>query len=261
MATISPAAAAAQEAALLQLITDSQTTNYLAGLTLLIIEHISTFKEEVEYVWKSRLSLWSVLYVWTRYATLIAFAIDLSYFIDTVPKRLLLPRCAFMSKPAVLGLNANLRKEVPRLFTFYALAPFLMSVLMFAMTAYKCGQHIRLKSSTAPMPVFTLFLRDGLFFFLAMMLVTTACMIVWHSARPTLAQMPAIPAVAIPAVLAGRILLNIKNLAYHDSNTTPTIELTTLSQQHSSLPSIRANRVPWYLQTGEVKDVGNWEEM
>ncbi|KAJ7649822.1 hypothetical protein FB45DRAFT_858785 [Roridomyces roridus] len=108
MATVSPAAAAAQEAALLQLITDSQTTNYLAGepanvsnvpwtltrseaagLTLLIrmgptvncsVEHVSTFKEEVgafrgstrradddiqvQYVWQSRLSLWSVLYVW-----------------------------------------------------------------------------------------------------------------------------------------------------------------------------------------------------
>ncbi|KAJ7649850.1 hypothetical protein FB45DRAFT_1017286 [Roridomyces roridus] len=80
MSTISPPAAAAQEAALLQLIMDSQTTNYLtaAALTLVILEHISTFKEEIEYVWKSRLSLWSVLYVWTRYATLIALATDAS---------------------------------------------------------------------------------------------------------------------------------------------------------------------------------------
>ncbi|KAJ7649825.1 hypothetical protein FB45DRAFT_4156 [Roridomyces roridus] len=81
MSTISPAAAAAQEAALLQLIKDSQTTNYLAagGLTLLIIEHISTFNKELEYVWKGPLSLWSVLYVWTRYFTLICLVMDVSF--------------------------------------------------------------------------------------------------------------------------------------------------------------------------------------
>ncbi|KAJ7649823.1 hypothetical protein FB45DRAFT_1075489 [Roridomyces roridus] len=106
------------------------------------------------------------------------------------------------------------------------------------------------------MPMITLFLRDGLFLFLWIMLYSTAEIIIWHSARPTLAQIP----VVISAVFGGRILLNIKNLAYHTSNeTVTTIELTTLSQ---SLPVPRragGNRVPWYLQTGEVKDVGSEE--
>ncbi|KAF8145057.1 hypothetical protein K438DRAFT_1992208 [Mycena galopus ATCC 62051] len=62
MASVSPA----EELELLQLIADAQTTNYLAaaGIALLVFEHISTFSEEVEFVWKSVLSLWSVLYVW-----------------------------------------------------------------------------------------------------------------------------------------------------------------------------------------------------
>ncbi|KAJ7360736.1 hypothetical protein DFH08DRAFT_842208 [Mycena albidolilacea] len=68
MASVSPA----EELKLLQLIGDSQTTNYLAaaGITVLVLEHIATFSQERKYVWKSRLSLWSLLYVWIRYFTL-----------------------------------------------------------------------------------------------------------------------------------------------------------------------------------------------
>ncbi|KAJ7649846.1 hypothetical protein FB45DRAFT_4758 [Roridomyces roridus] len=322
MATISPAAAAAQEAALLQLVTDSQTTNYLsaAGLTFLIIEHISTFKEEIRYVWQSRLSLWSVLYVWTRYFTLISLAMDVSFMFR--PMRASEIRCRqfllaemttsimiiisvdcilvlrvwllFGKGRKLLGilipllivemagmitfgllailplkdfadvgpfLNGCYSLEVPRLLTFVALPPFLMSLLMFSMTAYKCGQHLRLRSRRAPMPMITLFLRDGVFLFLWIMLYSTAELIIWHSARPTLAEIPIVPATAVSAVLGGRILLNIKNLAYDNSNANPTIELTTLSQQHLSAPLNRGNRIPWYLQTGEVKDVRNSEEM
>ncbi|KAJ7649852.1 hypothetical protein FB45DRAFT_4982 [Roridomyces roridus] len=157
-------------------------------------------------------------------------------------------------------LNGCYSLEVPRLFTFYALSPFLMSILLFSMTAYKCAQHMQLRSTTAPMPVISLFLRDGVFLFLAIMLVTTAEMIIWHKARPTLAQIPVVPATAVSAVLGGRILLNIKNLAYHNSNETgtTTIEFTTIISQ--SLPPSRGNRVPWYLRTGEVNEIG-CEEM
>ncbi|KAF8186563.1 hypothetical protein K438DRAFT_1765332 [Mycena galopus ATCC 62051] len=72
MASVSPA----EELELLQLIADAQTTNYLAaaGITLLVFEHISTFSEEVKFVWKTGLSLWSVLYVWIRYFTLTVVA-------------------------------------------------------------------------------------------------------------------------------------------------------------------------------------------
>ncbi|KAJ7649826.1 hypothetical protein FB45DRAFT_886097 [Roridomyces roridus] len=143
--------------------------------------------------------------------------------------------------------------EVPRLFTFYAFAPFLMSILLFSMTAYKCGQHLQLRSRRAPMPMITLFLRDGLFLFLWIMLYSTAELIIWHSARPTLAEIPIAPVTAISAVLGCRVLLNIKNLAHHNSNETgTTINDTVLSQ---SLAVHRRNRVPWYLRTGEVKDV------
>ncbi|KAJ7649860.1 hypothetical protein FB45DRAFT_1017293 [Roridomyces roridus] len=317
MATTSPAAAAAQEAALLQLIADSQTTNYLAAaaLTLLIIEHISTFKEEIRYVWQSRLSLWSVLYVWTRYLTLISLAVDMmmvpsshvptdegvravsfdmpqiptggnGYVYHDINERRLYPRSKGLvvirqgQEVVVLldssadsrdgrndhlwslydssfkrpFLNGCYSLEVPRLFTFFALPYFLMSILMFSMTAYKCGQHMWLRSRRAPMPVITLFLRDGLFLFLAIMLYSTAEIIIWRRARPSLAEIPVVVS-QFPAVLGTRILLNIKNLASQSSDrVAPAIELPTLSQQRPSLAPSGGSRVPWYLQTGEVKD-------
>ncbi|KAJ7649694.1 hypothetical protein FB45DRAFT_1049892 [Roridomyces roridus] len=267
MSTISPATTAAGEAALFQLIADSQTTNYLAAaaITLVILEHISAFKEEIEYVWKSRLSLWSVLYVKTRYATLTLLVVDaifeglvrVTFGILTI-----LPIKDFVDVGPIL--NGCYAFEVPRVMTFYPVAPFLMALLMFSITVYKCGQHIqyimRVRSNTEPMSMITLFLRDGVFLFLWLVVVATAEIIIWRKDRPTLAEIPIIPATAIPAVLAARILLNIKNLAYHTDSTVAgtSIEFTTVLSQ--SLPPSRGIRVPWYLRTGEVNDIRS-EEM
>jgi len=146
-------------------------------------------------------------------------------------------------------LNGCYSLEVPRLFTFYALPYFLMAILMFSMTAYKCGQHLRRTSRLAHMPVVTLFLRDGLFLFMAIMLYSVAEIIIWDRARASLAQLPVIPATAIPAVVGARILLNIKNLASEVNDTATVTELTTISHPR---PSLAMNaRVPWYLRTGE----------
>jgi len=90
------------------------------------------------------------------------------------------------------------------------------------------------------------------------MLYSTAEIIIWRKARPTLAELPVIPATAIPAVVGTRILLNIKNLASEVDDVAPTIELTALSQRRPSLaPNVR---VPWYLRTGEGASSAN-EEM
>ncbi|KAJ7614013.1 hypothetical protein FB45DRAFT_260623 [Roridomyces roridus] len=343
MSTISPATTTAGEAALFQLIADSQTTNYLAAaaITLVILEHISAFKEEIEYVWKSRLSLWSVLYVWTRYATLTLLVVDAIFMfrpmstskvdaklfswyshsqdseksclsIGTPQSEVFSSTMMIISVDCVLVLrvwlllgrakkfpfimiplliveglvmvtfgiltilpikdfvdvgpilNGCYAFEVPRVMTFYPVAPFLMALLMFSITVYKCGQHIqyimRVRSNTEPMSMITLFLRDGVFLFLWLVVVATAEIIIWRKDRPTLAEIPIIPATAIPAVLAARILLNIKNLAYHTDSTVAgtSIEFTTVLSQ--SLPPSRGIRVPWYLRTGEVNDIRS-EEM
>ncbi|KAJ7094314.1 hypothetical protein C8R44DRAFT_989698 [Mycena epipterygia] len=297
----------AEELELFQLMADAQTTNYIAaaGITLLIFEHIATFSEEVNYVWKSRLSLWSVLYVRIRYFTLIVLCVDVTFMfremkssnvcrafllaemvtctvvsigVDCVmalrvwilygkSRRLICVLIPLLTCEVIAMLTFGTLTILPlkeylnigpiltgcwsptisRLFTFYAVPYLLMAILMFSMTLYKCGQHL-LATGFARMPVVTLFLRDGVFLFMSIILYGVVEVVLWHNGRPALAQVPIIPATAINAVVGGRILLNIKNLGCQeevDSDTMPTIRFGNLSRRNNA-------HLPWYLQTGEL---------
>ncbi|KAJ7272578.1 hypothetical protein B0H12DRAFT_1091173 [Mycena haematopus] len=85
--------------------------------------------------------------------------------------------------------------EVPRLFTFYAVPPFVTAVLMFFMTAYKCGSALMAHGRTET-PIIAVFMRDGLFWFLALLVVSIVEIVLWDKARPTLAQIPVVPSTA-----------------------------------------------------------------
>jgi hypothetical protein len=68
----------------------------------------------------------------------------------------------------MFDLSQHYEGVVP-LFTFYAVPLLTIAVLMFCMTLYKCSQHLLGVGSAARMPVITLFLRDGVFFFFAVL--------------------------------------------------------------------------------------------
>ncbi|KAJ7788480.1 hypothetical protein B0H14DRAFT_2628226 [Mycena olivaceomarginata] len=121
-----------------------------------------------------------------------------------------------------------------------------VKVLMFCMTLYKCSQHLLGVGSAARMPVITLFLRDGVFFFFAVLLYTVIEIIIWNKGRDTLVEVP----IKLHTVLGARILLNIKNLTneVHDG-TVSTIQVSTISYPHRSAAT--QARIPWYLKTGE----------
>ncbi|KAJ7462139.1 hypothetical protein FB451DRAFT_1562696, partial [Mycena latifolia] len=65
------------------LLADARTTNSLAvaGLTIVVIEHIANFRDEVNLVWKTRLSLSNVFYIWIRYFTLLVLCVDLNFML------------------------------------------------------------------------------------------------------------------------------------------------------------------------------------
>ncbi|KAF7333212.1 hypothetical protein MSAN_02428400 [Mycena sanguinolenta] len=199
-----------KEFELLQLIADAQTTNYLAAaaITVLVFEHISTFSEEIKFVWKSGLSLWSVLYVWLstfslvgnvylhsdigqrgfcawpagldtiwKIATLVVYLFEIIALLTTGTLTII-PLKEYINIGPILKGCYSL--TVPRYFTFYAV-PYLM-------------------------PVITLFLRDGVFLFLTILLYSIVELTIWHNGRPTLAQVPVIPATALHAVTLLSIL-------------------------------------------------------
>ncbi|KAJ7777332.1 hypothetical protein B0H16DRAFT_1505141 [Mycena metata] len=79
--------------------------------------------------------------------------------------------------------------EVPRLLTYDGLPCFIVAVMMFSMTLYNCGSTL-MALGLGNTPMITLFLRDGLFWFLALLMLSVVQLILWASARPTLAQIP-----------------------------------------------------------------------
>ncbi|KAF8160559.1 hypothetical protein K438DRAFT_1859664, partial [Mycena galopus ATCC 62051] len=286
MASIPPT----EELELLQLIADAQTTNYLAaaGLTVLVIEHISTLPEEIEFVWKSRLSLWSVLYM--RYYTLAAVAeipssnsemitstvesvsVDsilvlrvwilynksrwLIYFLIPLMTGAYLDIFLTIGTLSILPakggpiLKGCYAATVPRLFGFYAVPLLAIAIIMFSLTLYKCSEHLLRAKFAVRMPIVTQFLRDGVFLFLTILVYTAVELGIWMRGRPTLVEAP----IMLHAVLGARILLNIKNLGTGSNvdSVSTSVHFSTMSRRQRSAAA-RA-RVPWYLQTGEQSD-------
>ncbi|KAJ6469713.1 hypothetical protein C8R47DRAFT_765291 [Mycena vitilis] len=85
---------------------------------------------------------------------------------------------------------------------------------MFSMTAFKCGTTL-MALGPRRTPIIALFLRDGVFWFLALVLVSIVEIVLWDRARPTLAQIPVIPSSACVAMIGARVVLNIKAVASH----------------------------------------------
>ncbi|KAJ6610718.1 hypothetical protein B0H10DRAFT_2059279 [Mycena sp. CBHHK59/15] len=87
--------------------------------------------------------------------------------------------------------------NVPCYLQFYAVPPFFTSFLMFSMTLYTCGRTLLDSHKAVKLPVITLFLWDGVFWFLLIL------------GRPSLTEIM----ITICATVGARVLLNIKNLA------------------------------------------------
>ncbi|KAJ7471481.1 hypothetical protein B0H11DRAFT_1370086 [Mycena galericulata] len=154
--------------------------------------------------------------------------------------------------PAILGCYSL---SVPRYFTFYAVPLVATSFTMFLMTLYKCG-HTLLANRGAPMPIIKLFLRDGVFWFLAIFAISFAELLVWARGRPGLAQATVAPATVLNSAIGTRILLNLKRIAAVDTiqNSTdiPTMELGTITTIGRA-PD--ASSRPWFLRSEDTTDV------
>ncbi|CAK5262895.1 unnamed protein product [Mycena citricolor] len=95
----------------------------------------------------------------------------------------------YVHAPGLTGCYSQ-GKYVPRLLTYYAVPPFLMATTMFAMTLHRCRLSLVTSRAFGRGPIIAMFLRDGVFWFLGVVLLATAEIVIWHTARPTLAQLP-----------------------------------------------------------------------
>ncbi|KAJ7238837.1 hypothetical protein B0H12DRAFT_1326771 [Mycena haematopus] len=242
----------------LQVLTDARTTNsmILGALSLVAYDHLITFQDEVELMWKSSIHTTNVIYLWNRYFTLVALLIDtgvmlspyksnpvcIRYFnTEAVSSTLILATVDFILMLRVwllyekarwllyvlvpmIGLEILTRALVshftiyttkvfwplswpltgcyplglvPRYFTFYSLPVLVVSMTMFVLTAYKCGKTL-LTHGRMQMPIYNLFLRDGVFWFFAIFITFIPEVVIWAAARQSLAELMIAPGLVSP---------------------------------------------------------------
>ncbi|CAK5275258.1 unnamed protein product [Mycena citricolor] len=125
------------------------------------------------------------------------------------------------------------------------------SSCMFAMTLYKC-RDTAMSPGLIKTPVIQIFLRDGSYWFLAVLLLSLSELLIWHNARPSLAQIPIVPGTACIAIIGARVVLNIKNLARTNNgrDSSQTLTQTSVMWYHPRMPTRpKIETTPWYLRT------------
>jgi len=290
----------------LQVITDARTTNsmILGALSLVAYDHLITFEDEVESMWKSRIHTTNVIYLWNRYFTLIALLVDTSVMLspyksnaaciryfntEAVSSTLILATVDFILVLRVWLLYEKARwllyalvpmigleiltmalvshytiyttkvfwplswpltgcyplGLVPRYFTFYSLPVLVVSMTMFVLTVYKCGKTL-LNHGRAQMPIYNLFLRDGVFWFVAIFITFLPEVIIWAAARQSLAELMIAPGLAVTSIIGSRVLLNIHRLKPPKTLPTTTTDTTLAMGTTIELDTIDyPSRIPW----------------
>ncbi|KAJ7121431.1 hypothetical protein C8R44DRAFT_876836 [Mycena epipterygia] len=99
---------------------------------------------------------------------------------------------------------------VPKFFILYLIPSLVVSFTMFVMTIYNCHARLGLTlHSRNAMPLVNLFLRGGIYWFLAVVAVNPPQIILWAVGRLTLTELLIIPSIVVYSIIGSRILLNI----------------------------------------------------
>jgi len=131
---------------------DLKTTNYvaLAGFTILVYDHIITFRDEAKYIWRAKKKIVIWLFLINRYLTPLGFIVNLDAFLSPDWST---ETCArFVVYEGVMGLVGVAIASLMMIVRIYALYPdnrwVLASVwmLFFAMV----GIHAWLFTTTGP---------------------------------------------------------------------------------------------------------------
>lgn len=99
---------------------------------------------------------------------------------------------------------------IPRFFRVYVVPALGVSCIMFTLTLYRCIVTLGPFKSSA-MPMIRLFLRDGISWFLAVLVMLTTDILIWSRGRPTLAELPINLSCSLYSIIGSRVLMNIRD--------------------------------------------------
>ncbi|CAE6490313.1 unnamed protein product [Rhizoctonia solani] len=114
---------------------------------------------------------------------------------------------------------------LPNWFWGYYISPLIFETILLLLTLYKTVGHIR--SKVTHTPVIQLFVRDGVAYFAIMFCTLLSNALIWLLAPPGLLEAGIGFAIAVPTVMASRILLNLRGL----SGTPESSELTAATRE------------------------------
>ncbi|CAE6427020.1 unnamed protein product [Rhizoctonia solani] len=100
---------------------------------------------------------------------------------------------------------------LPNWFWGYYISPLIFETILLLLTLYKTVGHIR--SKVTKTPVIQLFVRDGVAYFAIMFCTLLSNALIWLLAPPGLLEAGIGFAIAVPTVMASRILLNLRGLS------------------------------------------------
>ncbi|KAJ7038955.1 hypothetical protein C8F04DRAFT_1088049 [Mycena alexandri] len=132
---------------------------------------------------------------------LVILLLPATYLNDFVHLGPRLPGCYFTT-PVIRGPY----------FALFATPPLFVTFLMFILTVYKCSKVLSTDKSI-DMPIITLFMRDGIIWFVVVFGIDGAQMIVWAMGRATLTQVLIIPSLVLYSLVSSRVILNTKSLS------------------------------------------------
>ncbi|KAJ7121589.1 hypothetical protein C8R44DRAFT_786524 [Mycena epipterygia] len=113
-------------------------------------------------------------------------------------------------------------EALPSYFVFFAVPSLVVGLIMFALTVYNCNTKLEIPFSHAFnvkdswMPLCTLFLRDGVFWFLAVIAVNPVQIFLWLTVPVTLTEVLMVPSMAVYSIIGSRVLLNMMELLNAD---------------------------------------------
>ncbi|TFK33632.1 hypothetical protein BDQ12DRAFT_766263 [Crucibulum laeve] len=193
----------------------------IASFVMLLYDHALTFSEEVERVWKQRITGASVLFLINRYATPLQFIVVIDAFHDpnwtlnvSITLRLqnkfhansfIFSRGCILTGPGILYPAAWL-------------SPLVIDCCIFILTLWQTCAYIR-RSNGAP--IIRVFLRDGTMHFMAvcmanLMNILIYFLIPFEDLKPIGASF----SLLLTATLTSRLILNLRSFSTTEFGTT-----------------------------------------
>ncbi|KAJ7055985.1 hypothetical protein C8F01DRAFT_1311940 [Mycena amicta] len=133
-------------------------------------------------------------------------------------------------------------KPLPWYFPIFAVPSLVVGLVMFVLTIYHCTASSKLDLSFGSivdvrgswMPIASLFLRDGVFWFCAVIAVNPVQIVLWLVEPVTLGEVLMVPSTIVYSIIGSRSLINLLDITNVEIANRPIVPKSLISSNSSS---------------------------